>query len=200
MSGTTKFDVVFRGDIAPGQKVVDVRERVQKLFKADEQQLQRLFSGRPVTIRSALDQAQAEQYEQALLQAGALVEVKPSRDQVKERETPVPAQEPSAPRQEPSASVQEPALIRETQASPDAETEAPAQGVPEDSGEFTVAPVGADMLREEDRPLVDAVDVDISGLSAETPAGDLLNEGEKKPVQAVDVDTSHLSVEELSPK
>ena len=193
MSGTTKFDVVFRGDIAPGQKVVDVRERVQKLFKADEQQLQRLFSGRPVTIRSALDQAQAEQYEQALLQAGALVEVKPSRDQVKERETPVPAQEPSAPRQEP-------ALIRETQASPDAETEAPAQGVPEDSGEFTVAPVGADMLREEDRPLVDAVDVDISGLSAETPAGDLLNEGEKKPVQAVDVDTSHLSVEELSPK
>ncbi|HAD08095.1 MAG TPA: hypothetical protein DCF62_01320, partial [Porticoccaceae bacterium] len=98
MSGTTKFDVVFRGDIAPGQKVVDVRERVQKLFKADEQQLQRLFSGRPVTIRSALDQAQAEQYEQALLQAGALVEVKPSRDQVKERETPVPAQEPSAPR------------------------------------------------------------------------------------------------------
>ncbi|HCO61642.1 MAG TPA: hypothetical protein DIT58_15800 [Porticoccaceae bacterium] len=91
-------------------------------------------------------------------------------------------------------------MIRETQASPDAETEAPAQGVPEDSGEFTVAPVGADMLREEDRPLVDAVDVDISGLSAETPAGDLLNEGEKKPVQAVDVDTSHLSVEELSPK
>ena len=62
-----------------------------------------------------------------------------------------------------------------------------------------MAPIGADMLREEDRPLVDAVEVDISGLSAEIPTGDLLDEGEKKPVRAVEVDTSHLSIEDLSP-
>lgn len=190
MSDTARFDVVFRGDIAPGQKIMDVRERVQKLFKADEQQLQRLFSGRPVTIRRDLDRAQAQQYQQALLQAGALVELKPGPGGVATRETPVSA----------------PAFGAETGAAPErshssvAATETPAQSQPEAGDEFTLAPVGADMLREEDRPLVEALEVDISGLSAEAPDGDLLDESEKKQVEAVAVDISHLSVEKLPPE
>jgi len=185
MSESKKFDLVFRGDIAAGQKIMAVRERVQKLFKADDQQLERLFSGRPVTIRRDLDQAQAEQYQQALLQAGALVELKPATGRMAA----------------PQASGREPKIAQAgaNEGPAIAAPQAPAQSGREGSGVFTVAPIGADMLREEDRPLVDAVEVDISGLSAEIPTGDLLDEGEKKPVRAVEVDTSHLSIEDLSP-
>lgn len=186
MSDTARFDVVFRGDIAPGQKIMDVRERVQKLFKADEQQLQRLFSGRPVTIRRDLDRAQAQQYQQALLQAGALVELKPGPGGIATPETPVSAPKAGAAPERSHSSV--------------AATETPAQSQPEAGDEFTLAPVGADMLREEDRPLVEALEVDISGLSAEAPDGDLLDESEKKHVEAVAVDISHLSVEKLPPE
>lgn len=183
MSDNIKVDVVFRGDIAPGQNILDVREGVQKLFKADEQQLQRLFSGRPVTIRRGLDRAQADQYRKALLEAGALVELKPAKGDSQASEAGVAE---LAPREVPLATA-------------DDSIESGTVTAPE-GGEFTLAPVGADVLRAEERPVVDAVDVDISTLSAEMPAGDLLDESEKKTVKAVEVDISHLSVEDLAPK
>ena len=55
----TKIDVFFRGDLVAGEKIVDVRERLKKLFKANDEQLQRMFSGRPIAIRRGIDSATA---------------------------------------------------------------------------------------------------------------------------------------------
>ena len=198
--GPAKMDVFFRGDLVAGQKAVDVRERLQKLFKANDEQLQRMFSGRPIAIRRGIDSAAAKQYREALLKAGALVELKPAKAvaesaegrptmaspaQTQEQLTPGQVQQSAQPAPQQQA---EEKISRGEEIGSGGETEAAA---------FTIAPVGADMLREEDRAVVEAAEVDISALAIEELEGDILQDSEKKHVDPVDIDISHLSVEDL---
>ena len=74
-----RFDVVFRGQLMEGQDPAQVRAKVGRLFKANEAQLQRLFSGKPVSIKQGVDVETASRYRQAFRQAGALVEIRASR-------------------------------------------------------------------------------------------------------------------------
>ena len=60
--------------------MVEVRENLQTLFKADDTQLARLFSGRPVVIRRNLDEAAASHYQQLMERAGAVVQVRNASD------------------------------------------------------------------------------------------------------------------------
>lgn len=202
----TTIDVFFRGDIVAGQKAIDVRERLQKLFKASDEQLQRMFSGRPIAIRRGLDSATAKQYRDTLFKAGALVELKPA-EAAPESTGARPTAESSAqihgqqaPGQTPKQDQQafQPALGLRTE---DIIGQEEITATGETAGAaFTIAPIGADMLREEDRPVVEAVKVDISALAIEELEGDILQDSEKKRVDPVDIDTSHLSVEELPPQ
>lgn len=194
-----KVDIYFRGDIAPGEKIAEVRERLKKLFKADDEQMQRLFSGRPAVIRRNLDGPAAEQYSEAMLKAGALVELRPV--------------EPSTETEQTSADSTKvgPESVSENQQAPVNTAPAPAGesgsieqspagqagDVAAQSGDFSIAPVGADMLNEGERRETEAVEVDISALSAEAMSGDILSEDEKPKVEVVKVDISHLSVEDL---
>ncbi len=198
-----KIDVFFRGDLVAGQKVTEVRERLQKLFKANDEQMQRMFSGRPVAIRRGIDPVAAKQYQETMNNAGALVELRPvaiADDVVGQpiAEEPVTGQSAGA----------------QTKASPPSETpqQASQQALEQNHGqsvvkgkgeivesEFTIAPVGADMLREEDRVSVEVTEVDISALAVEELEGDILQDSEKKHVAPVEIDTSHLSAEDLPP-
>ena len=56
--------------------MVEVRENLRTLFKADDSQLARLFSGRPVVIRCNLDEQAASRYQQSMERAGAIVQVR----------------------------------------------------------------------------------------------------------------------------
>ncbi|MEZ5483085.1 MAG: hypothetical protein R3E73_13300 [Porticoccaceae bacterium] len=77
MSGAeTTYEIVFRGDVQLGETVTDVKQRVAALFKVDEERAEQLFSGRPVVLKKNLDAQKAAQYQQALEQAGAVVEIK----------------------------------------------------------------------------------------------------------------------------
>lgn len=203
----TKIDVFFRGDIVAGQKAIDVRERLQKLFKASDEQLQRMFSGRPIAIRRGLDSATAKQYRDTLFKAGALVELKPA-ETAPESTGARPTAESPAQIQGQQASGQTPKQDQQAfQPAPGLQAgdiigqgeEITATGETADAA-FTIAPIGADMLREEDRPVVEAVKVDISALAIEELVGDILQDSEKKRVDPVAIDTSHLSVEELPPQ
>lgn len=69
------FDIVFRGDILPGKNLVEVKQRLAQLFKADEAKINQLFSGAAVPLKRNLEKAVADKYVAALNQAGADVQL-----------------------------------------------------------------------------------------------------------------------------
>ena len=163
-----QFDVFFRGDIAPGQVVSEVKERLAGLFKLEAAQVEQLFSGRPTAIRRNLDGAGAKKYEQALLKIGALAELRPVAVEG--------ASAPQAATATPGAPSAEPVEQINTEAS------------------ISLAPVGSDVLRPDERASVEAENVDVSGLSLEPAGGEILHDDEKQSVEATQIDTSHLEV------
>ncbi len=72
------YDIYFSGQIMDGQDPAETRIQVGKLFKADQKQLEKLFSGTPIRIRSGVDEDTATKYRVTLRKVGALVEIKPS--------------------------------------------------------------------------------------------------------------------------
>jgi hypothetical protein len=68
------YKVVFRGDIAPGHSMVDVRSKLQELFRLDDQGINKLFVGRPIAIKKNLDEATAKKWCEVLGKAGALAD------------------------------------------------------------------------------------------------------------------------------
>ena len=197
-----QFDVFFRGDIVAGQSVGDVKERLAGLFKLEAAKVEQLFSGRPAAIRRNLDEAGAKKYEQALLKIGAIAELRPVKVDAPSAEavTPAPVAKPN-PFLEPAepAPVAKPnPFLEPTAQAPAATTPAPlAQSAEQptvDGGGMSLAPVGSDVLRPDERSNVAATEVDVSALALEPGGGEILHADEKQSVEAVQVDTSHLEV------
>ena len=152
------IDIFFRGDIAPGHALVEVQEQLKKLFRADDEQIQRLFSGRPVAIRRGLSQEEAERYRDAILEAGALVELRAAKSD--SEQTTEPAQ--SGCQATPTAHGAEEEMPAGNAANTDNSTA--GQSTPEDDDGLSLAPLGADVLNADERTRVEGVDVDISAL------------------------------------
>jgi hypothetical protein len=144
-----EFDIIFRGDIVFGQQLAEVKLRLQQLFKADAAKIDVLFSGRPVPLKRNLDEATANKYRDALLKAGAMVEV--------------------------CSSDTSPANAAKSVIAPrrDAEAVTPA------ATGWTLAPIGADLLLPKERLVQPApLQVDVSSLSLRPPEGNLVDGSE----------------------
>lgn len=151
----SQFDIIFRGDIVFGQQLADVKLRLQQLFKSDAAKIDALFTGRPVPLKRNLDESTANKYRDALLKAGAMVDIYPSDKS--------PANAPVRPA---------PAI-------------APAESKPAVPTGWTLAPVGADLLPIRERPPQPApVVVDITGLSLRPAEGNLLDPREFRQDEA----------------
>src|SRR5690606_26150701 len=74
----SQFDIIFPGDTVFGQQLADVKLRLQQLFKSDAAKIDALFTGRPVPLKRDLDESTANKYRDALLKAGAMVDICPS--------------------------------------------------------------------------------------------------------------------------
>lgn len=72
-----RYDLVFRGDILLDHSLEQVKQRLQKLLKADAKQVEGLFSGRPVVLKRGLDAGAGQKYLRALEQAGARARLVP---------------------------------------------------------------------------------------------------------------------------
>jgi len=66
------YQLVFKGECTEGTAPGDAREAARSLFKASVDQLEKMFSGRPVVIRNKLDKPQAEKYRAVLAKHGML--------------------------------------------------------------------------------------------------------------------------------
>jgi len=70
-----KFRLVFRGEILEGQHRAVVKRRLMELMKLSEAQLEKLFSGKPVVIKSDVDKETAARYQAQFKQAGGQLRV-----------------------------------------------------------------------------------------------------------------------------
>ncbi|WP_286221690.1 hypothetical protein [Marinobacter apostichopi] len=71
------FQLVFKGECAPGTDPEAARANARNLFKASVEQVERMFSGQPVVIRNKLEEVQAEKYRAVLKKHGMIAYVQP---------------------------------------------------------------------------------------------------------------------------
>jgi hypothetical protein len=76
-----RFDIFFSGKLIDGQDPAEARAQVGRLFKAADDKIERLFSGKPVAVKKDVDLETASRYRLAFRKAGALVDIKPSGKQ-----------------------------------------------------------------------------------------------------------------------
>lgn len=70
-----KYKVIFSGDILPEFVEEEVRANLLGIFKGHADQIDLLFVGGPVVVKSKVDGATAEKYRAAFARAGALCEI-----------------------------------------------------------------------------------------------------------------------------
>ena len=160
-----RYNIYFAGVVLEGHDIGQVRVQLGKLFNADDLTLDKLFSGSAQMIKRNCDKSTALKYQQAMKKVGAKPVIR------------IAAALPDTTSAE-----------RTAQASPTARSDAAEQNTPD------LAPVGADVLRPEERTETEAVEVDTSALS-------LANTGERlsdlAPTPPAAPDTDHLSMGEV---
>ncbi len=70
------YDIFFSGEIIEGYDPDTVRKNLEELLKVSSEQVARLFAGRPVRIKSGVDQETAIKYRTTFREAGALIEIR----------------------------------------------------------------------------------------------------------------------------
>ncbi|RFQ13309.1 hypothetical protein D0N87_28010, partial [Pseudomonas sp. ATCC 13867] len=71
----SRYEIAFSGRTVPGAQLDSVKANLAKLFQADAQRIELLFSGRRMVIKNNLDAVSAEKYRSVIERAGAIVEV-----------------------------------------------------------------------------------------------------------------------------
>jgi hypothetical protein len=165
------YDIIFRGDIVLGQQLKEVKLRLQQLFKTDAAKIDGLFSGKPVPLKRNLDLISAQKYRDALIKAGAQVELILSPD----------ANLTSAP------TIKTTEVIKVAVPPPSLHIPAPPALKEEMAGNWSLAPVGAQLLPIEERSVVVPNSIDISALSLRKEGGNLLDVNERKSLTTASV-------------
>jgi hypothetical protein len=70
------YDILFSGQLMEGTNMDEAKQQIGSIFKADEEKLNKLFSGKQVTIKSGVDDETASKYRAVFRQAGALIDIK----------------------------------------------------------------------------------------------------------------------------
>lgn len=68
----TRYNIYFEGELLAGHDLPQVRANLGRLFKADEQTLDRLFSGSRQRLKRDCDEQTAQKYKTAMERAGAV--------------------------------------------------------------------------------------------------------------------------------
>ncbi|CAA0117819.1 Uncharacterised protein [BD1-7 clade bacterium] len=186
------YDIFFRGEALDGFADTAVRANFCKLFKTTDEKASAFFSGKVVALKRNIDKPTAAKLQATLKKAGLKIYIKVhAAAVVTEKPAPQPA-----------------ASIKPTpSASPAAAT-------------IELAPAGTDVLKPDERPHIDALDVDTSAihlasqfdvpaaeatpprpeidtsaLSTAAPGADLL-EGHHAPAPPPAPDTQHIQLDD----
>ncbi|RML52733.1 hypothetical protein PSCFBP3800_04391 [Pseudomonas syringae group genomosp. 3] len=177
------YEIVFSAELVAGAQPEKVRANLGKLFQADAERLELLFSGRRLVLKNNLDAATAEKYRATLERAGAVV-------QVLEMNVPPPMEE-----VELAPPPDEPTWLRKASGSTGRLQIKPrdaymAAFMDVDAPDYSVADTGADMSEAKPEPVAPLLD--LSRLSLAPPGSDM---GQAvQTVSKAPPDTSHLRV------
>jgi hypothetical protein len=72
-----RFDLSYKGLIAPGADPEHTRQRLSAVFKLSDQGAERLFTGRPVIVKRDVDADTAARFEKIFAQTGAVLTITP---------------------------------------------------------------------------------------------------------------------------
>lgn len=85
-----RYDVCFSGQLLQGQELQAVRQKIQKLFNASPETLEKLFSGKTQILKRGCDEQTAQKYRQAMERAGALAIIRSCDAAAPQTNSPVP--------------------------------------------------------------------------------------------------------------
>ncbi len=88
------FQLVFKGECTPGTDPETARSNAKTLFKANADQIVKMFSGQPVVIRNKLEEVQAEKYRGVLHKHGMVAYVELMEGTVEPKTEPEPQNRP----------------------------------------------------------------------------------------------------------
>jgi hypothetical protein len=192
----SRYNVYFNGQLLEGQDMASVRNKLGRLFNADEQTLDKLFSGKSQLIKRECDRATALKFKQAIEQAGARPVIKevpaapaPLTANPDKPVAPAPAKSTtSAERiaalaQAPDLGSYKPAAARPVEQEP-ASAETITEGI-------NLAPPGTDVLRPQERQEPVKREVDTAHLALDESRQRL---SEPSPPAPSAPDTAHLSM------
>jgi len=185
----SRYNIYYAGEVLDGQQAGQVREKLRALFNANDAALDKLFSGTEQVVKRECDKDTALKYKQAMERAGA----RPVIRVVREAEAPAAPVTAAAPAAERKLTAAE--RIAALASAPDvtiesAETTPPEPEIDEETG-WQLEPVGADILRPEERSKPVVADIDISALDVTAAAERLAPEPPPPPPAP---DTSHLDM------
>jgi hypothetical protein len=181
-----RYNVYFAGQVMDGYEAGSVRDKLAKLFNADQATLDKLFNGNAQLIKRDCDKATALKYTQAMERAGAVPLVKRKESEA----TTVPSKALTAAEKIAAlAAAPDAALYRPTNSG--AASNAVHGAAATEPGDLLLAPPGTEVLRERERAQPIVRHVDTSGLAVDTAAKRLSDE---PPVPPAAPDTRHLSM------
>lgn len=188
------YEIAFSGQTVLGADLEQVKDGVRKLFNANEQLMQQLFSGRRVVIKQKVDQTTAAKYQAAFSAAGAILEVKKLAEKSEAlfvAKDPEPAVSSAQP--EPTEQVEQSELEPEADKANTAEVAGYMSAFSHiQAPDFAIAPAGTDMQDKVELP--ELPEIDVSGISIAEVGSDMGQLVEEK--QAVAPDISHLAIVE----
>ena len=203
-----RYDIFFAGECLEGRNPQAVRAALGRLFKADEQTLDRLFCGQRQRIKGECDTATANKYRQALTAAGAKVSIAPAAGRVAAAGASSPPASAAAASSSPAGAAASSSHAGAAASSPPAAAPDSGRLTLADAGErlgpasadvaaltppdFDLAEVGAD-LGPPPSPAPPAPDT--SGLSLAGEGGDL-SDCAPEPAPAPALDLSHMELAE----
>jgi hypothetical protein len=171
-----RYRLIFRGEILDGQHRAVVKRRLTDLLALKEEQVEKLFSGKPVVLKRGVDRPTAARYQALFRKAGGQLRVKP------EPTGEAAAASDSSPSASPMASESDAAGVPQA---PDFKVQATYFPPPEEprgeiqAPDFSVAPVGSVLIDASDAPAVVVPEVDFE--LAEVGA-DMLTERKERPM------------------
>jgi len=184
-----RYNVYFAGQVLDGYDRSSVRDKLAKVFNADQATLDKLFSGKTQLIKRDCDQATALQYREAMERAGAVPIVKLIDTAAATTKT-APARTMTA-AEKIAALAAAPDTSLYSSGASGASSQALTQAAAPEPGGIALAPAGTEVLREEERPAPVIREVDTSGLAMDTAAKRL---SEAAPPPPAAPDTRHLSM------
>ena len=75
MVSENHYKITFNGDLVAGAALAEVKANLTRLFKSSDSTIEKLFSGRLMTIKNNISEQQALSYQRAMQKAGAVTQI-----------------------------------------------------------------------------------------------------------------------------